>query len=181
MNLSEFFPSERVPAAKGFCRRLHIIVFVGVSCVIGFFEYLTNPLVLLPFLYAPPVVLLTRRAGWRWGLGVTAAAVLWRFAMAWRGGFYYGWAFHTISVLGLGIALAIAVGATQKLCHQAYTIEILKGLLPLCAHCKSIRSADGSWLKLEDYFAKHSQTKFTHGICPVCRQEHYPDYPADQA
>ncbi len=53
------------------------------------------------------------------------------------------------------------------------TIRTLTGLLPICAHCKSIRNAEGRWERLESYIGKHSQAEFTHTICPACLQKHF--------
>ncbi|MCF8034951.1 MAG: cyclic nucleotide-binding domain-containing protein [Desulfarculaceae bacterium] len=50
----------------------------------------------------------------------------------------------------------------------------LGGLLPICSHCKRIRQADGSWLAVEAYVHGHSEADFSHGICPECRDKHYP-------
>jgi PAS domain S-box-containing protein len=46
----------------------------------------------------------------------------------------------------------------------------LRGLLPICANCKSIRDDQGTWHTLEEYIKEHSSTDFTHGICPACRK-----------
>lgn len=54
-------------------------------------------------------------------------------------------------------------------------IKRLEGLLPICMHCKSIRIDDDSWQRLEEYILEHSNASFTHGICPTCIAEHYPD------
>lgn len=54
-------------------------------------------------------------------------------------------------------------------------IKHLEGLLPICMHCKSIRIDDASWQRVEEYIIEHSDASFTHGICPSCIAEHYPD------
>lgn len=54
-------------------------------------------------------------------------------------------------------------------------VNTLHGLLPICSSCKSIRSDDGYWQRVEDYFSRHSSTKFSHGICPACVKRLYPD------
>ncbi len=54
-------------------------------------------------------------------------------------------------------------------------IHSLRELLPICCFCKKIRDDDGYWDQLEEYFAKHSGTEFTHCICPDCAKEHYPE------
>ena len=55
-------------------------------------------------------------------------------------------------------------------------IKMLSGMLTICAHCKKIRSGDGYWEQLEMYIRKHSEAEFTHGICPDCAKELYPEF-----
>ncbi len=52
----------------------------------------------------------------------------------------------------------------------------LRGLLPICAHCKKIRDDKGYWKKLEVYIRDHSEADFTHGLCPDCASKLYPEY-----
>jgi signal transduction histidine kinase len=47
-------------------------------------------------------------------------------------------------------------------------INLLTGLLPICAWCKKVRDDGGYWQQVEDYLQKHSGALFTHGICPEC-------------
>ncbi len=57
-------------------------------------------------------------------------------------------------------------------------INTLTGLLPTCASCKKIRDADGNWVEMESYIQNNSTARFSHGICPVCAKELYPEiYP----
>jgi len=44
----------------------------------------------------------------------------------------------------------------------------LRGILPICMHCKKIRQADGVWKQLERYIRDHSHADFSHGLCPAC-------------
>ena len=55
-------------------------------------------------------------------------------------------------------------------------IKTLQGILPLCSFCKKIRDEDGRWQQVDVYLHKHSQADVSHGICPDCAQQHYPDY-----
>ena len=55
-------------------------------------------------------------------------------------------------------------------------IKILKGQLPICAHCKRIRDVQDQWLQLEEYLLDHSEARFSHGICPECLKENFPEY-----
>jgi hypothetical protein len=54
-------------------------------------------------------------------------------------------------------------------------IKTLHGLLPMCASCKKIRDDSGYWKQIEAYLCEHSDARFSHGICPDCAKELYPD------
>jgi tetratricopeptide (TPR) repeat protein len=54
-------------------------------------------------------------------------------------------------------------------------VKTLSGLLPICANCKKIRDDDGYWQQLEGYISMHTSAVFSHGICPHCCEELYPD------
>ena len=53
-------------------------------------------------------------------------------------------------------------------------VQLLQGLLPICSSCKRIRNDNGYWQQVEEYFTRHSNTKFSHGICPECVKSLYP-------
>lgn len=53
-------------------------------------------------------------------------------------------------------------------------VQMLQGLLPICSSCKRIRNDNGYWQQVEEYFTRHSNTKFSHGICPECVKSLYP-------
>lgn len=46
-------------------------------------------------------------------------------------------------------------------------IGVLEGLLPICAHCKSIRDSGGSWQSPESYLGGHA-ADLAHQVCPRC-------------
>jgi DNA-binding NtrC family response regulator len=54
-------------------------------------------------------------------------------------------------------------------------IKTLRGLLPMCAWCRKIRNDKGYWQGLEAYIQAHTDTAFTHGICPECMKKVYPE------
>jgi hypothetical protein len=54
-------------------------------------------------------------------------------------------------------------------------LKILKGLLPICMHCKKIRDEAGYWNQLEAYISSHSDTQFSHSICDDCLKKFYPE------
>lgn len=54
-------------------------------------------------------------------------------------------------------------------------IKTLKGLIPICCHCKNIRDDRGYWQRLERYVSDRSEVQFSHGICPDCFKKFYPN------
>jgi hypothetical protein len=55
------------------------------------------------------------------------------------------------------------------------------GLLPICANCKKIRSGDNKWQQIEGYIKDHIvDIDFTHGLCPDCMMELYPEITKNQ-
>lgn len=54
-------------------------------------------------------------------------------------------------------------------------ISYLKSFIPICAHCKKIRDDDGIWSSIEEYFHKHTNSLFSHGICEDCIKIVYKD------
>jgi PAS domain S-box-containing protein len=68
-------------------------------------------------------------------------------------------------------ALAVRV---KELEEAAAQIQVLHAILPTCMYCHKIRDDQDSWHKIEEYIQQHSDTQFSHGICPACMEEHYP-------
>lgn len=64
----------------------------------------------------------------------------------------------------------------DELRRHVEEINRLRGILPICAHCKRIRDDDGYWQQVEQYIHAHSDASFSHGICPECAEEHYPEF-----
>jgi len=50
-------------------------------------------------------------------------------------------------------------------------VKQLEGIIPICMYCKKIRDDQQSWHQLESYISKHSEARFSHGMCPVCAEE----------
>lgn len=55
-------------------------------------------------------------------------------------------------------------------------IEVLSGLLAMCASCKRIRSEDDRWEPVETYLERRGEVSVSHGICPGCTDRLYPEY-----
>ncbi|MDD9304048.1 MAG: PAS domain S-box protein [Desulfobacter sp.] len=52
-------------------------------------------------------------------------------------------------------------------------IKTLRGIVPICSHCKKIRDDEGYWNILESYIQKHSEASFSHSLCPDCSDKLY--------
>jgi response regulator RpfG family c-di-GMP phosphodiesterase len=63
----------------------------------------------------------------------------------------------------------------QELTEAMARIKRLEGIIPICMHCKSIRADNASWERLESYISEHTDALFSHGVCPSCMAQHYPE------
>jgi hypothetical protein len=54
-------------------------------------------------------------------------------------------------------------------------VKTLSRFLPICSSCKKIRDDEGYWNEVETYIGKHSETQFSHSICPDCARKLYPE------
>lgn len=71
--------------------------------------------------------------------------------------------------------VAIRQEREDALTRAVHEIEVLSGLLAMCASCKQIRDEDGRWEPVEAYLRRH-EIAVSHGICPPCTKRLYPDY-----
>ncbi|MFI5362303.1 MAG: hypothetical protein ACHQ49_10070 [Elusimicrobiota bacterium] len=54
-------------------------------------------------------------------------------------------------------------------------VRTLRGIIPICAHCKKIRDRIGEWHSVEEYVRIRTHAQFSHGVCPECETLHYAD------
>lgn len=64
----------------------------------------------------------------------------------------------------------------EKLNRTQKELEKARRGLPICANCKKIRNDQGKWEILETYMKENLDTLFSHGICPDCTRELYPEF-----
>ena len=62
-----------------------------------------------------------------------------------------------------------------ELSNALNKIKTLEGLIPICAGCKKIRTEEGYWEEVEIYVRNHTKADFTHGLCPACTKDIYPE------
>lgn len=53
---------------------------------------------------------------------------------------------------------------------QAALAEVrsLQEILPICSYCRKIRDDDNYWQTVEGYVSAHTNSRFSHSICPTC-------------
>lgn len=71
-------------------------------------------------------------------------------------------------VVALQQGLAARVKALEEALAQ---VNRLQGLLPICAWCKKVRNDQNYWQQVEIYVAERTDARFSHGICPECREK----------
>jgi PAS domain S-box-containing protein len=84
--------------------------------------------------------------------------------------------------VGSAIDITERIDAQEAL-RKAEEAELnrLRGMLPICSSCKSIRDDRGHWSQIETYISERSEASFTHGLCPSCARKLYPElYRKDQ-
>lgn len=54
-------------------------------------------------------------------------------------------------------------------------LKMLKGFLPICSSCKSIRDDKGYWQSIEEYMSNNSEVILSHGLCVKCADKLYGD------
>jgi GAF domain-containing protein len=81
-----------------------------------------------------------------------------------------------LKILGRRITEQIELrSVSKKLASALGSVKLLEGMLPICSHCKSIRDDEGYWQRVESYVRARSHAEFSHGICPICMEKHYPE------
>ena len=71
--------------------------------------------------------------------------------------------------------LAIRNGELRKALNE---IKTLRGILPVCCYCKKVRNDEGYWEQVDAYIHKHTLAEISHGVCPGCLENEFPDYSA---
>lgn len=76
-------------------------------------------------------------------------------------------------LLGL-VTGTVGLFLVDSLHREKERVKMLESFLSICSYCKKIRddkgSTDkkGSWVEIEQYISRHTETDFSHGICPDC-------------
>jgi two-component system, cell cycle sensor histidine kinase and response regulator CckA len=111
------------------------------------------------------------------------------------------WRFLSVLILALLVLLAAGAVALVALVWQrnekahyqsmaqaeadlreaSEQIKTLRGIVPICMNCKKIRDDQGFWNQVEVYVRDHTEAEFSHGLCPLCLKQLYPEFQPDTA
>ncbi len=69
----------------------------------------------------------------------------------------------------------------EELSQALAEVRTLKGIVPICANCKSVRDDQGYWNRVETYLNEHTEADFTHAVCPDCMKRLYPQFKDDDS
>lgn len=97
-----------------------------------------------------------------------------------RAGLLSGLSAIAAIALGAGLFFKITNPILRKLqdtvTQLSSEVKILRGIVPICSFCKKIRNDKGYWEQVDVYMREHTEAEFSHGVCPCCLKEHYPDF-----
>lgn len=65
-------------------------------------------------------------------------------------------------------ALRARLRVAERMLNLYEELDMLRGLIPICAYCKKIRQEQGLWQQMEAYISSRSHVRFSHTICPEC-------------
>lgn len=63
----------------------------------------------------------------------------------------------------------------EELRQALAEVKTLRGFLPICASCKKVRDDAGYWQLIERYVEERSEATFSHGLCPDCARQLFPE------
>lgn len=127
-------------------------------------------------LYVVPAGYAAWFGGRRWGIPVICLVTASRLAVIWLVPPPWSLTITAINALVRFGALLLIVYLVDRVASQRRHLRVLEGLLPICSHCKRIRTEGNEWQQLERYISAHSQAHFSHGLCPTCLNKHYGEY-----
>lgn len=55
-------------------------------------------------------------------------------------------------------------------------ITTLSDMLPVCPHCKRVRTTETTWQTLESYLDEAPDLRMSHALCPQCARQAYPEF-----
>lgn len=54
-------------------------------------------------------------------------------------------------------------------------VKALRGIVPICSYCHKVRDDEGFWEQVDVYIRRQSGASVSHGICPECMKQLFPE------
>jgi hypothetical protein len=159
---------------------LNPLWWIGIAGLLFWLDYVTGTSSQFPVVYVIPVSLAAWYSG-RWPALVLAVAmplvhVLFLVTQARQAG-PLATLVATTTIRG-AVIIVMAFWFARLSEHERALerhVQVLEELLPICTFCKNIRNEAGEWERLEGFFSKRSDAKFSHAYCPACMKTHFSD------
>jgi hypothetical protein len=156
------------------------LYWIVIAVLILRADYLTGRLVQFPILFLIPIGFASWYNGRTWGsiFAFSMPLVRLHFLTLWGAPWtIYEATINALIRISVFIIFAFLVDRVGKQKRDLEKeVRTLKGILPICSFCKKIRNKKENWVTIEDYIKAHSEADFSHGMCPECAKNHYPDY-----
>ena len=160
-------------------RRINPLWWIALGVATLVIDHLGGPTAQYPVVYAVPVVLAAWYSG-KWpslALAISVPLARLAFLVAPSNApidlalllltFFRG-----VIIAFLGIWFTRLADLEHELERR---VNMLEGMLSICAFCKKIRNERGQWEQIETFISRRSEAEFSHGVCPMCSNIHYPD------
>ena len=162
-----------------------------LNLIIGVIDYLTGYEIGMEVFYLMPICLLSWLVNRRTGIimsVISTATLMTANLLAGKNIVNYFIYYWNIFVhFGFFIVVVCLISAEKiisdnnemlidKLQKSIEEIKTLSGLLPMCSACKKIRDDDGYWKQIEHYISEYTDARFSHSICPDCKEKLYPGF-----
>lgn len=151
-----------------------------ISAALIILDWMLGPYILIPLTFVVPVSLASWFLERRVGILLACVLPLFRACFVlfhWR---------PPVATLAIGaanllilttvlIGMAWFMALAAKSVRLAKRVRTLEGMLSICGFCKKIQTDSGQWEQLESYITHHSNTQFSHSLCPACAAKEFPE------
>lgn len=148
---------------------LRSLLWTSVAAWVIWADFLAGLDIAFPVTYILPVLFAANSGARSVGVGLSIAMPLARLQFDRLSGRASGQepiSSCVIQMFVLGLITVLVDRARREL-------QVLRGLLPICAWCRRIQLDGRTWLPLESYIAQHVDARLTHGLCPTCQDTHF--------
>jgi hypothetical protein len=73
------------------------------------------------------------------------------------------------------LAVALCAWLVASVARILKRLQYLESFLSVCSFCKRIH-IDDQWIPMEIFISQRTDTQFSHGLCPDCKEKHYGEF-----